>query len=73
MKCAQNEARSGALFNGWDELGSKATTWKIEREQPAAEILAPFFPDQNGGVYEQLLANFPVMMHAMDGSGRLSR
>lgn len=72
MKSVFKDAVGGNLFNGWDELGPKAGSWKIEREQAPAEVLAPFFPDQNGGVYEQLLANFPVMMHAMDGSGRLS-
>jgi len=30
-----------------------------------------FFPDQNGGVYEKLLNNLPVMLHTMDGSGRM--
>lgn len=59
-------------FSGWDELGPKAPAWKIERQDISVDALAPFFPDQNGGVYEQLLFNFPVMMHAMDGSGRLS-
>ena len=29
------------------------------------------FPDQNGGVYETLLSNLPVMLHCMDGSGRM--
>lgn len=72
MKSAFKDAQANSLFNGWDELGSKNSTWKIEREQPQPEVVAPFFPDQNGGVYEQLLASFPVMMHAMDGSGRLS-
>jgi PAS domain S-box-containing protein len=72
MKSAFKDAQAASLFNGWDELGAKSSSWKIEREQPAAEMGAPFFPDQNGGVYEQLLASFPVMMHAMDGSGRLS-
>ena len=32
----------------------------------------PFFPDQNGKVYEMLLANLPVMLHCMDGQGRIT-
>jgi PAS domain S-box-containing protein len=59
-------------FGGWEELGSKTSSWKIEKQEVVVEMTAPFFPDQNGGVYEQLLANFPAMMHAMDGSGRLN-
>ncbi len=59
-------------FTGWDELAGKGNTWKIERAETHSDIVAPFFPDQNGGVYEKLLFDFPVMMHAMDGSGRLS-
>ena len=59
-------------FTGWDELASKSPTWKIEKTESHSDIVAPFFPDQNGGVYEKLLFDFPVMMHAMDGSGRLS-
>ena len=59
-------------FTGWDELASKGPTWKIEKAESHSDIVAPFFPDQNGGVYEKLLFDFPVMMHAMDGSGRLS-
>ena len=59
-------------FTGWDELASKGPTWKIEKAETHSDIVTPFFPDQNGGVYEKLLFDFPVMMHAMDGSGRLS-
>jgi PAS domain S-box-containing protein len=59
-------------FTGWDELAGMGNTWKIERAETHSDIVAPFFPDQNGGVYEKLLFDFPVMMHAMDGSGRLS-
>ncbi len=58
------------LFKGWDELRNTGQTWRVERpEAPVA--LAPFFPDQNGGVYETLLSNLPVMLHCMDGSGRM--
>ncbi len=61
------------VFTGWDELSNRGPSWRIVKEDVAEEILAPFFPDQkNGGVYEQLLFNFPGMMHAMDGSGRLN-
>jgi PAS domain S-box-containing protein len=61
---------TSALFNGWDELRSSGQTWRVEK--PAAPVsLAPFFPDQNGGVYETLLSNLPVMLHCMDGSGRM--
>ena len=31
----------------------------------------PFFPDQNGGVYETLLATLPALLHCMDGAGRM--
>ncbi|MBG1231121.1 hybrid sensor histidine kinase/response regulator [Aestuariivirga litoralis] len=31
----------------------------------------PFFPDQNGGVYETLLNTLPSMLHCMDGAGRM--
>ena len=72
MNVAVKSAAEVPAFSGWDELGPKASSWKIEREEVQADALAPFFPDQNGGVYEQLLFNFPFMMHAMDGSGRLS-
>ncbi len=61
---------SSALFKGWDELRNAGQAWRVEKpEVPAA--LAPFFPDQNGGVYEKLLSNLPVMLHCMDGSGRM--
>ncbi|MEO6607145.1 MAG: PAS domain S-box protein [Aestuariivirga sp.] len=61
---------TSALFNGWDELRNSGQTWRVEK--PSAPVsLAPFFPDQNGGVYETLLSNLPVMLHCMDGSGRM--
>jgi len=31
----------------------------------------PFFPDQNGGVYETLLNTLPSLLHCMDGAGRM--
>jgi PAS domain S-box-containing protein len=72
MNAAVKPAIATPHFGGWEELGPKPSAWKIERNEVVAEVGAPFFPDQNGGVYEQLLANFPAMMHAMDGSGRLN-
>ena len=72
MNVAVKSAAQVPSFTGWEELGPKGPSWKIEREEVQADALAPFFPDQNGGVYEQLLFNFPFMMHAMDGSGRLN-
>ncbi len=59
-------------FQGWDELRQSAPTWKIERPAVTHAAYLPFFPDQNGKVYEQLLHNMPVLMHAMDGSGRIT-
>lgn len=61
---------TSALFNGWDELRNAGQTWRVEKPEPPAP-LTPFFPDQNGGVYEKLLSNLPVMLHCMDGSGRM--
>ena len=58
-------------FTGWDDLGAKATTWRIEKEAPAKAQTAAFFPDQNGGVYERLISSLPVALHCMDASGRL--
>ena len=42
-------------FTGWDELRSPGTAWKIEKPQQRAETFVPFFPDQNGKVYERNL------------------
>jgi PAS domain S-box-containing protein len=61
---------SAAEFKGWDELGSKSVAWKVEKPEVQRASM-PFFPDQQGGVYEKLLANLPVMLHSMDGSGRM--
>ena len=66
MSAAATSSSQVPAFSGWDELGPKGPSWKIEREEVQADALAPFFPDQNGRVYEQLLFNFPFMMHAMD-------
>jgi PAS domain S-box-containing protein len=59
-------------FTGWDDLGPTAPAWKIERADVPAQDYIPFFPDQNGKVYEQLIYNLPILMHCMDGMGRLT-
>ncbi len=58
-------------FTGWDDLGAKASGWRIEKEATVKTHAAAFFPDQNGGVYERLLSALPVALHCMDASGRL--
>jgi PAS domain S-box-containing protein len=58
-------------FRGWDDLGPQAPAWRVEKPEAAKAPAMPFFPDQNGGVYEKLLANLPIMLHCMDGSGRM--
>ncbi len=62
---------SAVGFKGWEELGSQAGTWRVEKPEAPKATSMPFFPDQQGGVYEKLLANLPVMLHSMDGSGRM--
>ena len=59
-----------AELKGWEAPQDTQTTWRVERKV-APEATMPFFPDQNGGVYEKLLNNLPMMLHCMDGSGRL--
>jgi PAS domain-containing protein len=54
----------------WEMPADEAPAWRIERRETPVSTM-PFFPDQNGGVYEKLLANLPVMLHCMDGSGRM--
>lgn len=58
-------------LSGWDEPGPTRPAWRIEHQAVVVERSAPFFPDQNGGVYEQLLFNLPVLLHCMDGNGRI--
>ncbi len=58
-------------FTGWDDLGTKPSTWRIERETAAKPQTAAFFPDQNGVVYERLISSLPIALHCMDASGRL--
>jgi PAS domain S-box-containing protein len=73
-----NTASLNQPFTGWDELRNgapaPAPAWKIEKAPRAGrpDTIVPFFPDQNGRVYEQLLANLPVMLHCMDGQGRIT-
>jgi PAS domain S-box-containing protein len=55
----------------WEDLGPQTPVWRVEKPAVASAPSMPFFPDQNGGVYEKLLANLPVMLHCMDGSGRM--
>lgn len=62
---------SAVGFKGWDELGAQAGTWRVEKPDALKQTSMPFFPDQQGGVYEKLLATLPVMLHSMDGSGRM--
>ena len=72
MSSSVNAASLNQPFTGWDELRTSAPAWKIEKPQVRQENYVPFFPDQNGKVYEMLLANFPVMLHCMDGAGRIT-
>lgn len=58
-------------FKGWEDVESQVPVWGVQKPEQSTLQSLPFFPDQNGGVYEKLLANLPVMLHCMDGSGRL--
>ncbi len=58
-------------LKGWENLEPQTPVWRVEKPAAATSLGMPFFPDQNGGVYEKLLANLPVMLHCMDGSGRM--
>src|SRR5437763_2792081 len=70
-----NRSQTGGALNdvlaGWHEP-VPSTAWKIERQEAPVEDYIAFFPDQNAKVYEQLLFNLPVMLHGMDGMGRLT-
>ncbi len=59
------------IRSDWNEQAARATSWRIEKPDLHRGAAAGFFPDQNGGVYEQLLTQLPVMLHCMDGSGRM--
>ncbi len=67
-----NTASLNQPFTGWDELRPIGPAWKIEKSLATHESQTPFFPDQNGKVYETLLTNLPVMLHCMDAAGRLT-
>ncbi len=60
-----------AQKSDWDQQAAKATTWRIEKPDIHRGTAAGFFPDQNGGAYEHLLTQMPIMLHCMDGSGRM--
>jgi PAS domain S-box-containing protein len=60
-----------ANLKGWEDLAPQQPVWRVEKPAVSNGPGMPFFPDQNGGVYEKLLANLPVMLHCMDGSGRM--
>ncbi len=72
MTASFNASSLNQPFTGWDELRPSGPAWKIERPQVTHDNYVPFFPDQNGKVYELLLLNLPVMLHCMDGGGRLT-
>jgi PAS domain S-box-containing protein len=72
MSSPMKSTSASLPFAGWDELRSSASSWKIEKPQVNHETQVPFFPDQNGKVYEQLLHNMPIPMHCMDGAGRIT-
>ena len=57
---------------GWEEAGPAPATWRISRDEVIIERSAAFFPDQRGGLYEQLLSTMPVMIQALDATGRIS-
>jgi PAS domain S-box-containing protein len=62
---------TAATHQDWDTRDTQAKSWRIERSTQQRAPTAAFFPDQNGGVYERLMANLPVALHSMDGSGRV--
>lgn len=72
MTAPPNAATLSQPFTGWDELRSGGAAWKIEKQDRSDDNYIPFFPGQTGRVYEQLLHNLPVMLHCMDGAGRLT-
>ncbi len=54
---------------GWLD---KPQTWKVERPQAAPGVEHPVFADINNPAYERLLKALPVLLHGMDGSGRMT-
>jgi PAS domain S-box-containing protein len=75
MSCAMNPVLKttgmDTKLSGWDDAKSATANWSIERSANVLEGV-PFFPDQNGKVYELLLHKLPIVLHSMDGSGRLT-
>src|SRR5262245_44455455 len=65
-------SEQGKGLPGWEGAGAATPTWRITRDEVAIDRPAAFFPDQKGAVYEQILFNVPVMIHAMDATGRIS-
>lgn len=57
---------------GWEEAGPAPPAWRISRDEVIIERTSTFFPDQRGGLYEQLLFAMPVMIQALDATGRIS-
>ena len=72
MNPPPNATNLSQPFTGWDELRPSGNTWKIEKQERREDNLIPFFPGQSGRVYEQMLHNLPVMLHCMDGAGRIT-
>lgn len=71
MTSSAASANAPPAIAGWDELGPNAPSWKIEKDKPPIEFGIPFLPERTGAAHEKLLASLPVMLHAMDASGRL--
>ncbi|MBL8908919.1 MAG: PAS domain S-box protein [Rhizobiales bacterium] len=59
-------------LSGWEEAGPAPAAWRISRDEVIIERTTSFFPDQRGGLYEQLLFGMPVMIQALDATGRIS-
>jgi PAS domain S-box-containing protein len=59
------------LKSEWDSIAVNSPMWRIEKPDMLRSGSGGFFPDQAGGVYDQLLNQLPVMMHCMDASGRM--
>jgi PAS domain S-box-containing protein len=60
-----------AVEKGWSDNEKQAPGWRIERRSIIRSPEVKFFTDNQGQAYERLLNNIPVMLHAMDGSGRI--
>jgi PAS domain S-box-containing protein len=71
MKQTAKSPQWTQIYQDWEERKSP-DAWKIEAESPTELDYIPFFPDQNGKVYELMLYNMPIILHSMDGMGRLS-